>query len=43
MRHFFKTSIHRKKFKKNVALMALVIGLVALIWVISMIKISGAS
>jgi len=40
---FFKTDLHRKKFKKNLAVFGLIIGFMALIWIVTMIKISGAS
>ncbi len=40
---FFKTSLHRKKFKKNIALLAMIIGLMALVWVVTMVRISGGS
>ncbi|MBX2834413.1 MAG: hypothetical protein KTR28_05535 [Micavibrio sp.] len=36
-------TLHQVKFKKNIALLAIIFGLIALIWAISMIKISGAS
>lgn len=35
--------LHKRKFKKNIAVLALILGFVALIWVVTMIKIAGAS
>lgn len=32
--------LHRKKLKKNLTVMALLLGFAALVWVISMIKIA---
>lgn len=37
-----KSEIHKKKFKKNLAVFSLIIGFIALFWVITMIKIAGA-
>ncbi len=39
---FHRSEIHQKKLKKNLAVLAMVIGFIALIWVITMIKIAGA-
>ena len=35
--------VHKKKFKKNLAVLAIIIATCALLWVITMIKVSGAS
>ncbi|MGH1377896.1 MAG: hypothetical protein ACRBB3_03655 [Alphaproteobacteria bacterium] len=35
-----KSEIHKKKSKKNYAVLAIIFGFVALIWVISIIKMS---
>ncbi len=37
-----KSDIHKKKLKKNLALIGAIFGFVALIWIITMIKIAGA-
>ena len=34
--------LHKKKLKTNLAILALIVGLCALIWAITMIKVSGA-
>jgi len=39
---FHKTELHQKKLKKNLTVLALILGFIALIWAITMIKISGA-
>ena len=36
-----KSEIHKSKKKKNLAILAIVLGWIALIWVITMIKVSG--
>ncbi len=35
------SDLHKKKLKKNLAVLGLVIGAIALIWAITMVKISG--
>ena len=37
------SDIHKTKFKKNMTVLAIIIGAIAIIWAITMIKISGAS
>ena len=34
------SDLHKKKLKKNLMILALVIGWIALIWIITMIKVS---
>ncbi len=41
MKPFHHSEVHRKKIKKNMAVLSIVFGLCALIWVVSMIKMSG--
>lgn len=36
-----KTELHKKKFKKNVAMLALIVGFIAVFWIITMIRIAG--
>lgn len=36
----YKSELHKKKAKKNYAVLAIIFGFVALIWVISIIKMS---
>ena len=38
---FHKTQLHKKKLKKNLAVLAMVIGFIAVIWAITMIRIAG--
>lgn len=33
--------VHKTKFKKNVAVLAAILGFIALFWVITMVKIAG--
>lgn len=42
MKPFHKSEAHRRKFKKNLAILAIIAGLCALIWIVTMIKIAGA-
>lgn len=35
--------VHKAKFKKNLTVLAILVGFIALIWIITIIKISGAS
>ena len=37
------SDLHKKKLKKNLAVLGIILGSIAVIWVITMIKISGAS
>lgn len=36
-----KGELHKRKFKKNLAMLGLVFGLVALIWAVTIIRMSG--
>lgn len=36
------SDIHKQKFKKNLAVLLGIIGFIAIIWVVTMIKITGA-
>lgn len=38
-----QTEIHKKKLKKNLTVLAMIAGFCALIWIVTMIKIAGAS
>ncbi len=42
MKPFHKSELHKQKLKKNIAVAGMILGFIALIWVITMIKISGA-
>ena len=35
--------LHKQKLKKNIAVFAMIIGIIAIIWIVTMIKIAGAS
>ena len=37
-----ESELHKKKFKKNLAVLIAIIGFIALFWAITMIRISGA-
>ena len=37
------SELHKQKFKKNLAVLAIVIGFMALLWGITMIRISSGS
>lgn len=39
-RGFFLSSTHQRKFRKNLAILAIVGGLIALIWAVTMIKVA---
>ncbi len=39
---FHKSDIHKKKLKKNLAVLGMIVGFIAIIWAITMIKIAGA-
>ncbi len=38
-----KSEIHKKKFKKNVAVLATIVALCAIIWIVTMIRITAGS
>lgn len=38
-----RSDLHKKKFKKNLAVLGIVLGTIAILWAITMIKIAGAS
>ncbi|MEM7650749.1 MAG: hypothetical protein AAF204_01545 [Pseudomonadota bacterium] len=42
MKPLHKTDLHKKKLKKNLAVLGMILGFIALIWAITMIKIAGA-
>lgn len=42
MNPLHKTDTHKKKLKKNLAVMAMIVGFCALIWAITMIRIAGS-
>ncbi len=35
------SDLHKQKLKKNLAVLAMIIGFIAIIWVITMIRIAG--
>ena len=35
------SELHKKKLKKNLAVLAMVVGFCALIWIVTMIRIAG--
>ena len=37
------SDLHKQKKKKNFAILAMVIGFIALIWIVTMIRIAGPS
>ena len=37
------TNLHQQKRKKNLAVLAIIIAFIAIIWAVTMIRISGAS
>jgi len=41
MASFHRSEVHKKKLKKNLAVMGLILGFVGVIWIVSMIKIAG--
>lgn len=41
MKLFYQSEIHKKKLKKNIAVMAAILGFCGLIWAITMIRIAG--
>lgn len=38
-----KSDLHKSKKKKNLTMLAMIFGWIALIWIITMIKIKGGS
>lgn len=41
MKSFHRSEVHRRKLRKNVAVLALILGFCALVWIVTMIKIAG--
>ncbi len=41
MKPLHQTEVHKKKLKKNLAVLGMIMGFCALIWVITMIRIAG--
>jgi hypothetical protein len=39
----FRSPVHKAKLKKNLTVLAIIIGAIAVIWAVTMIKIAGAS
>lgn len=37
------TELHKKKRRKNLAILAILLGFIAMIWVITMIRIGGGA
>ncbi len=37
------SEIHKAKFKKNMTVLAIILGAIAIIWAVTMIKIAGVS
>jgi len=39
---FHRSDVHKKKLKKNLAVLAMIAGFCAVIWIVTMIKIVGS-
>jgi len=39
----YKSPVHKAKMKKNLAVLGIILGIIAVIWAVTMIKIAGAS
>lgn len=41
MKSFHRSEVHRRQLRKNLAVLAIIAGLCAMIWAVTMIKIAG--
>lgn len=41
MKPFHRSEVHRRQLRKNLAVLGIIAGVCAMIWIVTMIKISG--